>query len=106
MEIDSVGNGEEALRNVKDAPDRYDLILMDVQMPTMDGLEATRRIRALGAPGAKTVPIIAMTAHVFREDIEKCLEAGMNNHVSKPLEFVELLEKMRLYLSPGKTPPK
>jgi signal transduction histidine kinase/CheY-like chemotaxis protein len=106
VEIDSVGNGEEALRNVNDAPDRYDLILMDVQMPTMDGLEATRRIRALDAPEAKTVPIIAMTAHVFREDIEKCLEAGMNNHVSKPLEFVELVEKMRLYLSPGKTSPK
>jgi signal transduction histidine kinase len=106
VEIDSVGNGEEALRNVSDAPDRYDLILMDVQMPTMDGLEATRCIRALDAPGAKTVPIIAMTAHVFREDIEKCLEAGMNNHVSKPLEFAELVEKMRHYMLPRKTASK
>ncbi|MDR1660278.1 MAG: response regulator [Desulfovibrio sp.] len=106
VEIDSVGNGEDALRNVNDAPARYDLILMDVQMPTMDGLEATRHIRALDAPEAKTVPIIAMTAHVFREDIEKCLEAGMNNHVSKPLEFVELVEKMRHYLPPRKTASK
>ncbi|MDR2743814.1 MAG: response regulator [Desulfovibrio sp.] len=105
VEIDSVGNGEDALRSVNDAPGRYDLILMDVQMPTMDGLEATRRIRALDAPEAKIVPIIAMTAHVFREDIEKCLEAGMNNHVSKPLEFVELVEKMRHYLPSRKTSP-
>jgi signal transduction histidine kinase len=106
VEIDSVGNGKDALRSVNDAPDRYDLILMDVQMPTMDGLEATRRIRALDAPEAKTVPIIAMTAHVFREDIEKCLEAGMNNHVSKPLEFAELMEKLRHYLPPRKTASK
>ncbi|MDR2056265.1 MAG: response regulator [Desulfovibrio sp.] len=106
VEIDSVVNGEDALRRVSDDPDRYAIILMDVQMPIMDGLEATRRIRALDAPAAKTVPIIAMTAHVFREDIEKCIEAGMNNHVSKPLEFAEVVEKMRQYLTPRKTAPE
>ncbi|MDR2572741.1 MAG: response regulator [Desulfovibrio sp.] len=99
--IESAENGEEALRRVSETPDGFDLILMDVQMPVMDGLEATRRIRALNAPAAGAVPIIAMTAHVFREDIEKCLQAGMNNHVSKPLEFVELVGKMRQYLPPS-----
>jgi PAS domain S-box-containing protein len=100
-EIVNAENGEDALRLFSAAPDTYDLILMDVQMPGMDGLEATRRIRALDVPAARSVPIIAMTAHVFREDIEKCLDAGMNNHVSKPLEFAELVGKMRQYLCPS-----
>jgi CheY-like chemotaxis protein len=67
-------------------------------LPEMDGYEATRRIRALDAPHAKTVPIIAMTANVFREDVEKCLAAGMNDHVGKPLDFNEVLERLRKYL--------
>jgi CheY-like chemotaxis protein len=71
---------------------------MDVQMPEMDGYEATRRIRALHIPEAKTVRIIAMTANVFREDIEKCLDAGMDNHIGKPLDFAEVLEKLHTYL--------
>jgi CheY-like chemotaxis protein len=82
----------------KDAPYRYDLILMDVQMPEMDGYEATRRIRALNVPQAETVTILAMTANVFREDIEKCFEAGMNGHLGKPLDFEEVLEKLRACL--------
>jgi CheY-like chemotaxis protein len=81
------------------APSRYDMIFMDLQMPRMDGLEATRRIRALDAPNAGTIPIIAMTANVFREDIEKCLESGMNGHIGKPLELDEVLGQLRLYLS-------
>jgi CheY-like chemotaxis protein len=60
------------------APERYDMIFMDVQMPEVDGYEATRRIRAMDDPTARSVPIIAMTANVFREDVEKCLESGMN----------------------------
>jgi CheY-like chemotaxis protein len=64
-------------------------------MPEMDGYEATRRIRALDIPQAKTVPIIAMTANVFREDVEKCLDAGMNSHVGKPLDFGEVIDKLR-----------
>jgi CheY-like chemotaxis protein len=71
---------------------------MDVQMPHMDGYEATRRIRALSAPRAKTVPIVAMTANVFQEDIEKCLHAGMNDHIGKPLNLDEVLGKLRKYL--------
>jgi CheY-like chemotaxis protein len=79
-------------------PARYDMIFMDVQMPEMDGYTATRNIRALESPGAKRVPIIAMTANVFREDVEKCLEAGMDDHVGKPLDFNEVLDKLRRYL--------
>jgi CheY-like chemotaxis protein len=71
---------------------------MDVQMPEMDGYEATRRIRALDLPNAATVPIIAMTANVFREDIEKCLEAGMNGHLGKPLDIGEVLATFRSVL--------
>jgi CheY-like chemotaxis protein/nitrogen-specific signal transduction histidine kinase len=97
--IDCAENGEVALARFSENPDRYDLILMDVQMPTMDGLEATRRIRALDNPRAKTVPIIAMTANVFREDIEHCLEAGMNGHLGKPLDIDVVLATLRQYLA-------
>jgi CheY-like chemotaxis protein len=80
-----------------DKPDAYDLIFMDIQMPEMDGYEAARKIRAL--ENGKQVPIIAMTANVFREDIEKCLDAGMNGHIGKPIDFDEVLNKLRQYLS-------
>ena len=96
--IDCATNGKEAVRMFQEDPGRYDLILMDVQMPEMDGLEATCRIRELGVPQAKTVPIVAMTANVFKEDIEKCLVAGMNDHIGKPLDFDEVLEKLRAFL--------
>ena len=89
-----------------EAPQKYDMIFMDIQMPEMDGYEATRRIRALDIPAAKTIPIIAMTANVFREDIEKCLNAGMNSHVGKPLDFEEVLGRLRSYWNtPGVKEP-
>jgi CheY-like chemotaxis protein len=91
LRIECAENGAEAVRLFTENPERYDLIFMDVQMPEMDGYEATRRIRALDAPNAGTVPIIAMTANVFREDIEKCLQAGMNGHLGKPLDIDEVL---------------
>jgi len=69
-----------------------------VQMPEMDGYEATRIIRELDIPGAKTVPIIAMTANVFKDDIESCIKAGMNSHIGKPLDFGVVIEKLRTYL--------
>jgi signal transduction histidine kinase/DNA-binding response OmpR family regulator/PAS domain-containing protein len=99
LEIDCAENGLEAVRMFSEAPDRYDLIFMDVQMPEMDGYDATRSIRSLDVQKAKTVPIVAMTANVFQEDIEKCLLAGMDSHVGKPLDFDEVLEKLRTYLS-------
>jgi CheY-like chemotaxis protein len=80
------------------APERYDLILMDIHMPEMDGYEATRAIRALDCPRAGEVPVVAMTANVFREDIEHCLAVGMQAHVSKPLDMHEVMAALRKYL--------
>ena len=72
------------------SPEQYQLILMDVQMPVMNGYEATRAIRDLGHPMALTIPIIAMTANAFAEDIRDALEAGMNAHVAKPIDMAVL----------------
>jgi CheY-like chemotaxis protein len=98
VRIDEAGDGKVAVEMYEANPTAYDLILMDVQMPQMDGYEATRRIRALGTPEAKTVPIVAMTANVFREDIEKSLESGMDAHVGKPLDLTQLLQTLRRFL--------
>ncbi|MDR0325895.1 MAG: response regulator [Oscillospiraceae bacterium] len=98
LAIDEAEDGLQVLKMVKADPERYDLIFMDMQMPHMDGLEATRRIRALPSPHAKEMPIIAMTANVFREDIDRCLEAGMNAHVGKPLDIDDVLAVLRKYL--------
>jgi len=96
--IDTAGNGMEALDMVRAAPDKYDLIFMDMQMPVMDGLEATRKIRNLPLTGSKKLPIIAMTANVFQEDIQKCRAAGMDDHIGKPIDLTKVLEKLREYL--------
>ena len=96
--IDCAENGKEALRIFSENPGRYDIIFMDVQMPEMDGLEATRRIRDLDIPRAKTAPIVAMTANVFKEDVEKCLAAGMNDHIGKPLDFDDVIKILGKYL--------
>jgi signal transduction histidine kinase/DNA-binding response OmpR family regulator len=96
-EITSAVNGVEALRIFIDDPEAYSLIFMDVQMPEMDGLEATKRIREVPHPCALTVPIVAMTANVFREDIEACLRAGMDDHLGKPLNMEEVFRKLRKY---------
>jgi CheY-like chemotaxis protein len=101
VQIDCAGNGTDAVKLFVNDPEKYDIIFMDVQMPEMDGYEATRQIRSSGASRSHSIPIVAMTANVFKEDIEKCLESGMNDHVGKPLDFEEVLEKLRLYL--GKT---
>ena len=98
IEVICADNGLETLNMFVEAPDQYDLIFMDVQMPEMDGYEATRRIRALEMERAKTVPIIAMTANVFKEDIDKCLDAGMDGHIGKPLDLNELVEVLQKYL--------
>jgi signal transduction histidine kinase/ActR/RegA family two-component response regulator len=94
IEIECAKSGVEALDLFKASSDRYDLILMDVMMPEMDGYEATRKIRALDTPSAKRIPIIAMTANVFKEDIDKCLASGMNGHIGKPLDYDKLLAQL------------
>ena len=96
--VDVAGNGREAVDAVRNLP--YDLILMDVQMPEMDGFEATRRIRALGGAAGDT-PIVAMTANAMQGDREKCLQAGMNDYLSKPINPQEVLEKIAYWSEPA-----
>ncbi|MCR4657135.1 MAG: response regulator [Lachnospiraceae bacterium] len=85
-------NGIDAVRQLKESePGEIDLVLMDVMMPVMDGLEATRRIRALENPGLASVPVIAMTANAFEADVKKALDAGMNAHIPKPFTMEEML---------------
>ena len=98
VSIDYAENGEAAVSMFGSVPGKYDLILMDINMPVMDGFEATRRIRASGFARAKAIPIIAMTANVFSEDIEKCLASGMNSHTGKPVDAAHLLTEMGKYL--------
>ena len=98
MEIDCAENGLRAFEMFEASPERYDMIFMDLQMPEVDGYEATRMIRALGTPEAAGIPIVAMTANVFREDVEKCLAVGMNGHVGKPLEIDEVFNEMKKYI--------
>ena len=86
---------------IKVAPDKYDIIFMDMQMPRMDGLEATRHIRSLPCPQCVGLPIVAMTANVFKDDIEACLAAGMDDHIGKPLDIDIVLEKLCKYLKTG-----
>jgi len=81
-------------------PALYDMIDMDIHMPVMDGFTATKKIRASGLERASTIPIVAMTANVFREDVEECLAAGMNDHVGKPIDLDEVMEKLKQYLPP------
>ncbi|MCD7988679.1 MAG: response regulator [Klebsiella quasipneumoniae] len=97
--IVSAENGKEALELVTAEPSRYDLILMDMQMPVLDGIAATQQIRALPHPAAKTVPIIAMTANAFQEDAQRCLDAGMNGHLAKPLDVDAFFQMLHTYLS-------
>jgi CheY-like chemotaxis protein len=97
IEIDTAADGVAAIEAFSHVP--YDLVLMDVQMPVMDGLTATRRIRALPAPAAATTPIVAMSANVLPEQIAKCLEAGMDGHLGKPMNTTELLNTIAYWTS-------
>jgi CheY-like chemotaxis protein len=109
ISIDYANNGAEAVKKFKESPDIYDMIFMDIQMPEMDGYQATQQIRIFeqernltlkneGKIPQRAIPIIAMTANVFKEDIEKCIEAGMDDHIGKPIKFNEVLLKLRLFL--------
>ncbi len=97
--IDIAENGQEALHKFTHSePFAYDLIFMDIQMPLMNGYEATTAIRHLGRPDAKTVPIIAMTANAFAEDVLHAKQAGMNEHIAKPLDMEKLYGVLKKYL--------
>jgi CheY-like chemotaxis protein len=98
ISIDCAQNGLEAIEMMVAAPNKYDAVLMDVQMPKMDGLEATRLIRAMNIQRLMNIPIIAMTAHVFKSDIEECFAAGMNDHIGKPVDIDDVMKKLNKYL--------
>ena len=89
-------NGKVALDMLKNIqPAEYDLVFMDIQMPVMNGLEATRQIRKLENPYAAGIPIIAMTADAFSENVAECLEAGMNGHIAKPIDINNVIKELR-----------
>uniref|UniRef100_UPI0025C24467 ATP-binding response regulator n=1 Tax=Frisingicoccus sp. TaxID=1918627 RepID=UPI0025C24467 len=97
-QVTSVVNGREAVDAVaNNDPDTFDLVLMDVMMPVMDGHEATRQIRQMGRPDAETLPVVAMTANAFAEDIQKSFDAGMNGHITKPLEIDKMMRIIAKY---------
>ena len=97
--LETAENGALAVEMVKEkAPGYYDAVLMDIQMPVMDGLTATRTIRWLDDPAKAQVPIIAMTANAFKEDIETAEAAGMNGHIAKPLDIQKMMETLRACL--------
>ena len=100
ISIDIAENGRIAVSKFRENPDLYDLIVMDVQMPEMDGYEATRAIRAMGTTRAMSIPIIAMTANAFKEDIERCLASGMNDHLPKPIDEINMIQKIVDYTKP------
>jgi len=96
--VDVAENGQEALDMITFSSDKYDIVLMDLQMPTMGGLEATRLIRELPERKRGRLPIVAMTANVFTDDVLACIEAGMDDHLSKPLDIDRVIEKLRKYM--------
>ena len=97
--IDCAENGLIGYEMYQNNTDKYDLIFMDIQMPIMDGFDSTRKIRALDNPQAETIPIIAMTANAFKEDVDQCKAAGMNDHIAKPVDYTIIIAKIREYLS-------
>ncbi|MEG0503001.1 MAG: response regulator, partial [Raoultibacter sp.] len=98
LTIECAENGLVALAMFKDNPAKYDAIFMDIHMPEMDGYQAAQEIRKLNVAQAQDVPIIAMTANVFKEDIERCLEAGMDDHIGKPINLTDLFVVLEKHL--------
>ena len=99
LDVEDASDGSDAVQMVKNSPpNHYDIILMDVQMPVMNGYDATRNIRALKRRDAQKVPIVAMTANAFEEDKENAIKAGMDDHLAKPLDIPKLIEMLHKYL--------
>ncbi|MBR0060078.1 MAG: response regulator, partial [Selenomonadaceae bacterium] len=93
--VDTATDGSDAVDKVSKAQaGDFDLILMDIQMPIMDGYTATKKIRELADPKLANLPIIAMTANAFSEDVKAALDAGMNAHIAKPIEIPKMLETL------------
>ena len=92
-EVEIADNGEMALQKVQSAD--YDVVLMDIQMPVMNGYEAAAAIRSLDGEKFKTIPIVAMTANAFEEDRQRAIESGMNGHLGKPIEIDKLKETLK-----------
>jgi CheY-like chemotaxis protein len=98
LKIDCAENGSKAVEAFLGFLLKYDRLFMDIQMPEMDGFTATKLIRESGVERSREIPIVAMTANAFKEDIEKCLESGMNGHLGKPLLYDLVIETLELYL--------
>ena len=98
MQFVCAANGREAVEIFTSDPGKFDIILMDINMPEMDGVEATRRIRDMEVPEGRSVPIIAITANTNPEDVEKYFAAGMADHIGKPVDFDEVLGKISFHL--------
>ena len=99
-EVTSVMNGQEAVDAFgENPPGTFDMIIMDIMMPVMDGITAAKTIRAMDRPDAKKIPIIAMTANAYEEDIQKTHDAGMNAHLSKPIDIDLMLKTLAIFYS-------
>lgn len=102
LEVEAVADGAEAVHAVHSGA--YDLVLMDVHMPVMDGLQATREIRRMQAGTGRRTPILALTANVQSEQVVRCLEAGMDGHLAKPIQIAELAAALTRWLSCDQPP--
>ena len=102
-----VTDGKQAVEIVQNnPPDTFDAVLMDVMMPVMNGIDAAKTIRSLNRPDAKTLPIIAMTANAFYEDAQKCLAAGMNAHLAKPLQIKKVKQTIAEWVKNNRSAKK
>jgi CheY-like chemotaxis protein len=99
VEVDWAKDGEQAVKMLEESPDGYySMVFTDIQMPVMNGYEAAQAIRAMDRPYARDIPIVAMTANAFNDDILRCKKAGMNEHIAKPIDVEALVSVLRNYI--------
>ena len=99
VEVDWAQDGEQAVKKLAESPDGYySMIFMDIQMPNMNGYQAARAIRAIDRPYARQIPIVAMTANAFTDDVLNCKKAGMNEHIAKPIDVDILAQVLDTYV--------